>query len=128
MRDEKPSNVLANGTSWFRRPPTRLSLKLCGPPLVRWAGVGRLSIANRIPDLHRHAYLIQGEIMPDPYAQIRTRNVAQTVSSDPDQVPNNAGGYVFLTDWKQTLTRFLVLGSTGGTYYATEAAHTDQAV
>ena len=37
-----------------------------------------------------------------------------------DQVQNNAGGFVFKTsDWDQ-LDRFLVLGSDGGSYYATE--------
>lgn len=37
-----------------------------------------------------------------------------------DMVENNAGGFVFkLDEWKQ-LERFLILGSEGGTYYATE--------
>ncbi len=36
------------------------------------------------------------------------------------QVPNNAGGYSWtVDDWTQ-LDRFLILGSEGGTYYATE--------
>ena len=37
-----------------------------------------------------------------------------------DMVENNAGGFVFkLDEWKQ-LERFLILGSEGGTYYASE--------
>ncbi len=36
------------------------------------------------------------------------------------QVPNSAGGYAFpVDDWKR-LDRFLILGSEGGSYYATE--------
>lgn len=36
------------------------------------------------------------------------------------QVKNNAGGYVFqISDWDQ-LTRFLILGNAGGTYYCSE--------
>jgi 60 kDa SS-A/Ro ribonucleoprotein len=46
--------------------------------------------------------------------------------TDARQVPNSAGGYVFTVDWKQRLTRFLVLGTWGGTYYATERDHTAQ--
>ena len=37
-----------------------------------------------------------------------------------DQIPNSEGGWVWpLTDWKR-LSRFLILGSEGGTYYLTE--------
>src|SRR5258706_11451678 len=36
------------------------------------------------------------------------------------QVPNSAGGYAYaVDDWKR-LDRFLILGSEGGSYYATE--------
>src|SRR5439155_869638 len=36
------------------------------------------------------------------------------------QVPNSAGGYAFpVDDWKR-LDRFLILGSEGGSYYASE--------
>jgi 60 kDa SS-A/Ro ribonucleoprotein len=38
----------------------------------------------------------------------------------PDMVPNSAGGYVFAVDDWQRLARFLLLGSDGGTYYASE--------
>ena len=39
---------------------------------------------------------------------------------EPEQVKNDAGGYVFqLDDWNR-LDRFLVLGSSGGTYYVSE--------
>jgi 60 kDa SS-A/Ro ribonucleoprotein len=40
------------------------------------------------------------------------------------QVPNSAGGYSFPVDNWQRLTRFLVLGSEGGSYYAAERALT----
>lgn len=48
----------------------------------------------------------------------------QTFQSEPIpgtlQVPNSAGGYAFpVDDWKK-LDRFLVLGSEGGSYYASE--------
>ena len=51
---------------------------------------------------------------------------AQTEPLDARQVPNNAGGYAYQIDpWKQ-LTRFLVLGSEGGTYYVSERKLTKQ--
>jgi 60 kDa SS-A/Ro ribonucleoprotein len=37
-----------------------------------------------------------------------------------DQVENDAGGYVYALDRWSRLDRFLILGSEGGTYYATE--------
>ena len=37
-----------------------------------------------------------------------------------DQVVNSAGGYVFAVDKWTGLDRFLILGSEGGSYYATE--------
>lgn len=46
-----------------------------------------------------------------------------TPQSEPargDQVKNSAGGYAFVVDKWSRLDRFLVLGSEGGTYYATE--------
>src|SRR5688500_16978707 len=39
-------------------------------------------------------------------------------------VPNSAGGYSFAVDDWVRLDRFLVLGSDGGSYYATERALT----
>lgn len=62
--------------------------------------------------------------MADPLTAIRTRNVPQSEQSDPRQVENHAGGYAFEVEWRQRLTRFLVLGSMGGTYYAAERDHT----
>lgn len=55
-------------------------------------------------------------------------NTRRTPQAQPiptkEMVPNNAGGYVFQLDkWKQ-LDRFLILGSEGGSYYATERAMT----
>jgi len=37
-----------------------------------------------------------------------------------DQVKNNAGGYVYKIDDMQALDRFLILGTTGGTFYVSE--------
>ena len=45
---------------------------------------------------------------------------SQTEQARADQVQNNAGGFVFKVTPMQQLRRFLVLGSTGGTYYVTE--------
>src|SRR5438105_2338309 len=38
----------------------------------------------------------------------------------PGQVPDSAGGYVWKVDPFERLRRFLVLGSEGGSYYASE--------
>jgi 60 kDa SS-A/Ro ribonucleoprotein len=51
----------------------------------------------------------------------------QREKARPDQVENNAGGFVFQLDCWQRLDRFLVLGTEGGTYYAGEKEHTIQA-
>lgn len=55
------------------------------------------------------------------YAKIVSpQNATQTEKMKPEQVKNNAGGFVFQIDaWKQ-LERFLILGSQGGTYYVGE--------
>ncbi|ULH15874.1 TROVE domain-containing protein [Deinococcus sp. KNUC1210] len=46
---------------------------------------------------------------------------------DSRQVENNAGGFVYQIGDEARLTRFLVLGSDGGTFYATPEQHTLQA-
>lgn len=48
----------------------------------------------------------------------------QTAKARRNQVKNSAGGYVFALDVWARLDRFLVLGSEGGTYYASERALT----
>lgn len=48
------------------------------------------------------------------------RETPQKEQADPRQVPNSAGGYTFALDDFGRLERFLILGSDGGTYYATE--------
>lgn len=66
--------------------------------------------------------------MTDPLRSHGTR--LPTPQSEPaiaTQVPNNAGGYVFELDPLTRATRFLILGTTGGTYYAKEQEHTKQA-
>jgi len=45
-----------------------------------------------------------------------------------DQVVNNAGGFVFSIGPWEAFKRFLVLGTEGGTYYASQKSHTVQAV
>jgi 60 kDa SS-A/Ro ribonucleoprotein len=45
---------------------------------------------------------------------------------DRSQVANTAGGYVYALDRWSRLDRFLILGSEGGTYYATEAKLTKE--
>lgn len=53
-------------------------------------------------------------------------NISQTEMLSNDQVLNNAGGYVYSLDkWKQ-LSRFLILGCEGGTYYQSEKALTKE--
>jgi 60 kDa SS-A/Ro ribonucleoprotein len=44
--------------------------------------------------------------------------------ADRDQVRNSASGYVYAPDPMDRVDRFLILGSDGGTYYATERALT----
>jgi len=58
-----------------------------------------------------------------PYARHvskRSTPQSQPIPGRADMVMNSAGGYVFeIDDWAR-LDRFLILGSEGGTYYATE--------
>lgn len=51
----------------------------------------------------------------------------QSERLDERQVPNNAGGFVYTLADEGRLTRFLVLGTEGGTLYAGERTHTVQA-
>jgi len=53
-----------------------------------------------------------------------TRQPTQREPLDTRQVPNSAGGYAYPVDDWTRLLRFLVLGSEGGSYYATERALT----
>ncbi|WP_431900654.1 TROVE domain-containing protein [Nonomuraea sp. bgisy101] len=58
----------------------------------------------------------------DPLAGISTIATPQTqrLPGRTDQVRNNAGGYVFTKDLWARLEDFLILGTTGGTYYVGE--------
>lgn len=47
-------------------------------------------------------------------------NTKQTEKADSRQVQNSAGGFVFAVDDFVRLQRFLILGSEGGSYYASE--------
>lgn len=62
----------------------------------------------------------------DPLAAISTISTPQTqpIPGRTDQVRNAAGGYVFAKDMLSRLEDFLILGTTGGTYYVGEAKHT----
>jgi 60 kDa SS-A/Ro ribonucleoprotein len=58
---------------------------------------------------------------------IKTEKVTpQTTRARADQVRNSAGGFVFQVSDKDRLERFLILGTDGGTYYASEKKVTDQ--
>ena len=58
--------------------------------------------------------------MSDPLTLVSTRATPQAQPADRRQVPNSAGGYVFQVGDMARLRRFLVLGTTGGTYYIRE--------
>lgn len=58
---------------------------------------------------------------------INPLNRKQTERLDARQVGNNAGGFVYQLSDEGRLTRFLVLGTDGGTFYANERKHTLQA-
>lgn len=55
--------------------------------------------------------------MPDKYADIVTTPIPQSEPLSPNQVANNAGGFVYGLDRWQRLDRFLILGSDSNTYY-----------
>lgn len=57
-----------------------------------------------------------------------TRSTSQSQAARADQVKNEAGGYVFAADNWTRLRRFLILGSEGGAYYASERKLTTQNV
>jgi 60 kDa SS-A/Ro ribonucleoprotein len=48
------------------------------------------------------------------------RATPQTEQADPKQAQNSAGGFSFAVDRWKRLERFLILGNSGGSYYATE--------
>ncbi|GAA5512614.1 60 kDa SS-A/Ro ribonucleoprotein homolog [Deinococcus carri] len=58
---------------------------------------------------------------------VSPKNRKQTERLDGRQVRNNAGGFVYALPDEGRLTRFLVLGTDGGTFYAGARAHTVQA-
>lgn len=59
---------------------------------------------------------------------VNTNSTVQTEKAKPNQVKNNAGGFVFSVSNKDRLERFLILGTDGGTYYVQEKKLTDQNV
>jgi 60 kDa SS-A/Ro ribonucleoprotein len=58
------------------------------------------------------------------FRNLFNKNAAQNQPLDPRQVQNSAGGYSYAIDDWQRLERFLILGSEGGSYYASEQALT----
>ena len=59
--------------------------------------------------------------------RLGTRRVPQSAPiPDSGQVPNSAGGFAWAVDGWTRLRRFLVLGSEGGSYYASESKLTRQ--
>jgi 60 kDa SS-A/Ro ribonucleoprotein len=70
--------------------------------------------------------------MSNPYSS--SISPVSTPQSEPlftrsqDQTKNRAGGYVFKLDPWDVLDRFLILGTEGGTYYATERALTRESI
>lgn len=62
----------------------------------------------------------------DVLTSINTRQTDQNVKAKPEQVINNAGGAVFQVSPETRLRRFLILGTTGGTYYQGEKELTKQ--
>lgn len=61
------------------------------------------------------------------YTNVKSRKqTPQSEKADERQIPNSAGGFSFEVDpWKR-LDRFLILGSEGGSYYASEKALTKE--
>lgn len=59
---------------------------------------------------------------------VQTRTTAQTEQARPEQIKNSAGGFVFQVSDKSRLERFLIIGTDGGTYYASEKTITDDNV
>lgn len=51
---------------------------------------------------------------------VKRTKQTEPVPNRPDQVENNAGGFVFAVDDWTRLERFLILGTEGGTYYVNE--------
>jgi 60 kDa SS-A/Ro ribonucleoprotein len=64
--------------------------------------------------------------MSNAYDKVLTTPSTQLEKDRADQVQNSAGGFVFGVDDKTRLERFLILGTTGGTYYAGEQDLTKQ--
>lgn len=64
--------------------------------------------------------------MSNALKNVKTQNLPQTEKDRKDQVKNNAGGFVYGVSDKTRLERFLILGTDGGTYYASEKDITKQ--
>lgn len=67
-------------------------------------------------------------MVKNPYLDSLKRTTPQVEQADPRQTKNNAGGFTFVVSDQSRLERFLILGTTGGSYYATEQDLTKQNV
>lgn len=72
--------------------------------------------------------LTVGVILSRSLVNASKGNGAQTVKVRPEQVKNNAGGFVFEISPRSWLTRFLILGTDGGTYYVAEQAQAMESI
>lgn len=61
------------------------------------------------------------------HLNLNQRNTDQRTRSREDEVKNHAGGYVFAVSDMALVERFLVLGTEGGTFYASESKATKEA-
>lgn len=55
------------------------------------------------------------------YSSVNNKVTEQTKKAKPNQVLNNAGGYVFQVDDMNLVNRFLIMGTEGGNYYVSES-------
>jgi 60 kDa SS-A/Ro ribonucleoprotein len=62
----------------------------------------------------------------DPLMSVSTRATVQTEQAHTDEVRNSAGGFSFEVTPLARATRFLILGTQGGSFYASEKALTDE--
>lgn len=66
--------------------------------------------------------------MSNALKKINNHATAPTEKALPNQVENNAGGFVFAVSDKSRLERFLIIGTDGGTFYVGEKKLTDENV
>lgn len=83
----------------------------------------RLSIEILPYTLFARANKTEGRIIMKNYLtmfKLKTQTPQNAPIPETTQIPNSAGGYSWAVDQWGRLRRFLVLGSEGGSYYASE--------